>query len=201
MGHLNVQVAYADPVDDAEPEWLTPEERRAWIALVALVEVLPSTLDVQLKRDGGLNHFEYQVMAGLSEAPGRAIRMSDLALFASGSLSRLSHAVGRLERRGWVTRRSCPSDPRYVEAVLTDAGLDTMRLIAPGHVGEARRLVFDALSARQVTQLEQIARAVVAAAAPTTADLLDKGLADTPDGGRAAAASAARPARAADSSG
>ena len=188
-------------VDTDEPRWLTSEERRAWIALMALVEVLPAALDVQLKRDGGLNHFEYQVMAGLSEAPDRSIRMSDLALFASGSLSRLSHAVGRLEKRGWVVRRTCPSDPRYVEAVLTNAGLDAMRLIAPGHVAEARRLVFDVLSARQVTQLGQIARAVVAAAAPATADLLDKGLADTPDGGRAAAASAARPARAADSSG
>ena len=166
-------------MDDAEPQWLTPEERRAWIALVALVEVLPSTLDVQLKRDGGVNHFEYQVMAGLSEAPERAIRMSDLALFASGSLSRLSHAVGRLEKRGWVTRRSCPSDPRYVEAVLTEAGLDTMRLIAPGHVGEARRLVFDALSARQVTQLEQIALAIVRASAPDTAQLIDDGIAGT----------------------
>ena len=179
MRHLNVQVAYAGPVDDAGPQWLTPEERRAWIALVALVEVLPSTLDVQLKRDGGVNHFEYQVMAGLSEAPGRAIRMSDLALFASGSLSRLSHAVGRLEKRGWVTRRSCPSDPRYVEAVLTEAGLDTMRLIAPGHVGEARRLVFDGLSARQVSQLEQIALAIVRASAPDTAQLIDDGIAGT----------------------
>jgi len=176
MGHLNVQVAYAGPVDDAEPQWLTPEERRAWIALIALAEVLPSTLDVQLKRDGGLNHFEYQVMAGLSEAPARAIRMSDLALFASGSLSRLSHAVGRLEKRGWVTRRSCPSDPRYVEAVLTDPGLDAMRLIAPGHVAEARRLVFDALSARQVTQLEQIALAIVRVSAPDTAELIDHGV-------------------------
>jgi DNA-binding MarR family transcriptional regulator len=164
-------------VDDAEPQWLTEDERRAWIALVALVEVLPSTLDVQLKRDGGVNHFEYQVMAGLSEAPGRAIRMSDLALFASGSLSRLSHAVGRLEKRGWVTRRTCPSDPRYVEAVLTEAGLDTMRLIAPGHVAEARRLVFDGLSARQVSQLEHIALAIVRASAPDTAALIDDGIA------------------------
>jgi DNA-binding MarR family transcriptional regulator len=164
-------------VDSAEPTWLSPDERRAWIALMALIEVLPSALDVQLKRDGRLNHFEYQVMAGLSEAPGRAIRMSDLALFASGSLSRLSHAVGRLEKRGWVVRRACTTDPRYVEAVLTDDGLRHMEQVAPGHVTEARRLVLDALTARQVAQLEAIARRVVRAAAPATADLLDEGIA------------------------
>ena len=164
-------------VDTDEPRWLTSEERRAWIALMALVEVLPAALDVQLKRDGGLNHFEYQVMAGLSEAPDRSIRMSDLALFASGSLSRLSHAVGRLEKRGWVVRRTCPSDPRYVEAVLTDAGMRLMEEVAPGHVAEARRLVLDALTARQVTALETIARRVVQSAAPATGELLAKGLA------------------------
>ena len=181
-------------MDDVEPQWLTPDERRAWIALMALVEVLPSTLDVQLKRDGGLNHFEYQVMAGLSEAENRAIRMSDLALFASGSLSRLSHAVGRLEKKGWVLRRSCPSDPRYVEAVLTDAGAAFMTQIAPAHVAEARRLVIDVLTARQVGQLEAIARRVVGVAAPYTADLLDEGLAALPDGGVAGAASRRRSA-------
>jgi DNA-binding MarR family transcriptional regulator len=160
----------------AEPQWLSPDERRAWIALMVLVEALPSTLDVQLKRDGGVNHFEYQVLAGLSEATGRAIRMSDLALFASGSLSRLSHAVGRLEKRGLVLRRSCTTDPRYVEAVLTDAGVAFMTQIAPAHVAEARRLVFDALTPRQVGQLEQIARSVLGEAAPYAAQLLNEGL-------------------------
>lgn len=167
---------YAEPVDNDEPHWLSPDERRAWIALMALVEVLPATLDAQLKRAGGVNHFEYQVLAGLSDAPDRTIRMSDLALFASGSLSRLSHAVARLEKKGWVLRRSCASDPRYVEAVLTDAGAAFMREIAPGHVAEARRLVIDALTPRQVAQLEKIARTVVGVAAPYTAELIDQGI-------------------------
>ncbi len=188
-------MSYSEHVDSPEPQWLFPDERRAWIALMALVEVLPSALDVQLKRDGGLNHFEYQVMAGLSEAPERAIRMSDLAAFASGSLSRLSHAVGRLERKGWVLRRSCPTDPRYVEAVLTEAGAAFMTEIAPAHVAEARRLVIDVLTPRQVGQLEQIARRVVGAAAPYTAELLDEGLSAPPDEGAAGAASRLRRAR------
>jgi DNA-binding MarR family transcriptional regulator len=114
--------------------------------------------------------------------------MSDLAVFASGSLSRLSHAVARLEKRGGVLRRSCPTDPRYVEAVLTDAGTAFMTEIAPAHVAEARRLVIDVLTPRQVGQLETIARRVVGAAAPYTAQLLDEGLAALPDVGEAGAA-------------
>ena len=182
-------------MDTVNPQWLTADERRAWIALMALVEVLPSALDVQLKRDGGLTHFDYQVMAGLSDAPGHAIRMSDLALFTSGSLSRLSHAVSRLENRGLVERRACPSDPRYVEAVLSEAGLRVMEQVAPGHVAEVRRVVFDCLTQSQVAQLETIARRVIRASSPATGRLLDDGLDAGPDEGVVVAAARARAAR------
>jgi DNA-binding MarR family transcriptional regulator len=154
--------------------WLSKDELRSWIALSALLEVLPSAVDAQLKRDAGLNHFEYQVMAGLSESPDRAIRMSVLAAFASGSLSRLSHAVGRLEKQGWVIRRTCPDDARYTEAVLTDAGMAKMIDSAPGHVREARRLVIDALTPTQLAQLGRIARRILEAASPETVHLIDE---------------------------
>ena len=84
----------------AEPQWLTGEERDAWIPLVGMLIKLPAALDAQLQRDAGLSHFEYMVLSRLSEAPDRTLRMSDLAILANGSLSRLSHVVTRLERRG-----------------------------------------------------------------------------------------------------
>ena len=107
--------------------WLSADELRSWIALSVLLEALPGAIDAQLRRDAGLNSFEYQVMAGLSDAPDHAIRMSVLAAFASGSPSRLSHAVGRLEAQGFVVRRQAGDDPRAVEAVLTAAGRAKMR--------------------------------------------------------------------------
>jgi DNA-binding MarR family transcriptional regulator len=152
--------------------WLTPEQLRAWLALNALTEVLPSAVDAQLKRDAGINRFEYQVMAGLSESPGRTIRMSVLATFASGSLSRLSHALTRLESHGWVVRRPSADDPRAVEAVLTDAGWAKVQETAPGHVREARRLVVDVLSPAQTAQLERICMKLLDAVGPDQADLL-----------------------------
>ena len=87
-----------------EPRWLADEEQQAWRPFAALLFRLPAALDAQLQRDAQLTHFEYMVLVSLSEAPDRALRMSDLAAMASGSLSRLSHVVSRLERRGWVRR-------------------------------------------------------------------------------------------------
>lgn len=160
-----------DHTDDVP--WLSPVQLRSWMALVAMSETLPAALDAQLKRDAGVNVFDYLVLAALSEAPDRTLRMSHLAALAQGSLSRLSHAVRRLEHEGWVQRRACPGDGRHTEARLTDAGWHKVVATAPEHVREARRLVVDVLTADELDQLGRIARKVVAATAPETVHLLD----------------------------
>jgi len=127
---------------------------------------LPCALDAQLQRDAGLSHFEYQVLAGLSEAPERSLRMSDLAVLANGSLSRLSHVVNRLAKRGWVRRSADPADGRFTLAVLTDEGWDKVVETAPGHVEAVRGFVFDALSEEQAKQLNQIGYKIIKAIDP-----------------------------------
>lgn len=129
-----------------EPRWLTDEEQQAWRPFAALLFRLPAALDAQLQRDAQITHFEYMVLISLSEAPDRTSRMSDLAAMANGSLSRLSHVVSRLERRGWVRRESCPGDGRFINAVLTDEGLEKVVATAPGHVEAVRKLIVDALT-------------------------------------------------------
>ena len=133
--------------------WLSPNEQAAWRQLVALLFRLPGALDAQLQRDAGISNFEYMVLTGLSEAENHTLRMSDLAAMASGSLSRLSHVVSRLEKRGWVRREPCPGDGRFVNAVLTDDGWAKVIATAPGHVEAVRRLVVDALSPQQLSAL------------------------------------------------
>src|SRR4051794_5656537 len=98
----------SDVEDAPEPRWLDDEERRTWLSLVSVMMRLPAALDAQLQRDAGMSHFEYQVVAALSESPERTMRMSTLAMLSEGSLARLSQAVGRLERRGWVRRTPDP---------------------------------------------------------------------------------------------
>jgi DNA-binding MarR family transcriptional regulator len=139
-----------------EPRWLDADERAAWLSLAGVVTLLPAALDAQLQRDAGLSHFEYMVLAMLSERPSRTARMSELAALANGSLSRLSHVARRLEDQGFLVRQACPEDRRATNAVLTDAGYDKVVTTAPGHVAAVRRLVFDALSPAQRGQLRTI---------------------------------------------
>jgi DNA-binding MarR family transcriptional regulator len=149
-----------------EPRWLDPEESQAWTALASTLIRLPSALDAQLRRDAGISHFEYQVLAKLSQVPGRTLRMSALATLTEGSLPRLSQVVARLERRGWVHRTPDPEDGRYTLAVLTDEGGTKLAGAAPGHVAEVRRLVFDPLTKAQSRQLREIGRRVMHAIDP-----------------------------------
>ena len=149
-----------------EPRWLTAEERHAWMALGSVLFRLPPALDAQLQRDADLSFFEYGVLAALSEAPDRTLRMSDLAFLAEGSLPRLSQVVGRMERRGWVSRKPDPTDGRYTLAILTDDGWEKVVRTAPGHVEAVRLLVFDALTKTQVGQLTSIGQRVMRAIDP-----------------------------------
>jgi len=144
-----------------ETPWLTRAQLRAWMKLVAVMELLPAALDQQLQRDADLTHFDYMVVAMLSETESRTLRMSALASATNASLPRLSHVVSRLEKRGLVRR--CPSvdDRRATDVRLTDAGYDAIVAAAPDHVRTARRFVVDALTDEQVGQLDDITRALL----------------------------------------
>lgn len=151
-----------------ETPWLSEAQQDAWRVLVSLVTRLPAALDTQLQRDSDLTHFEYFVLAVLSETADRRLRLSELASQANASLSRLSHVVTRLEKRGWV-RRETVTGVRGAFAVLTDDGMRTVAQAAPGHVRTVQALVFAGLDERQVTQLQALGTALV--------DQLDRGIA------------------------
>ena len=142
-------------------DWLDDEQQAAWVRLIAMVELLPGVLDTQLRRDADLTHFEYFLLAMLSEAPERTLRMTALALRTNATLPRLSHVVRRLEERGLVERFPCPEDGRATNARLTKAGWAKVVDTAPGHVATVRENIIDALTPKQVAQLAEIAGAVL----------------------------------------
>jgi DNA-binding MarR family transcriptional regulator len=145
----------------AEPTWLNEDELATWMVLIGVLFRLPAALDSQLRRDAGLTHFDYGVLAALSNAPSKTMRMSDLADFSQCSLSRLSHGVKRLEERGWVRRSPLPTDGRITIAKLTPAGLRMLVATAPGHVDEVRRLVMQGLSPEQLKVLRDVGRSIL----------------------------------------
>lgn len=142
-------------------QWLTEQERAAWLRLTAVVELLPGVLETQLRRDSDLTHFEYFTLAMLSEAPGRTLRMTELAARTNATLSRLSHVVGRLEKRSFVVRAPSPDDGRVTNATLTAVGWEKVQEAAPGHVGAVQRNVIQALTPAQVDQLTAIGDAIL----------------------------------------
>jgi DNA-binding MarR family transcriptional regulator len=136
--------------------WLSAQEMSAWRKFVAVVELLPGALDAELQRDSGLSHFEYFVMAMLSETPGRTLRMTQLGSETNATLPRLSHVVSRLEKRGYVERSRCEQDRRATNATLTASGWDMVVAAAPGHLGAVRYNAIDPLDARDIEDLDRI---------------------------------------------
>jgi DNA-binding MarR family transcriptional regulator len=155
-------LGYAWVMTDSRARWLSAEEQNAWRTFLAATATLFSAVEGQLHRESGIPHGYYEILVNLSEAPGRSLRMSQLAEASTSSKSRLSHAVARLEERGWVERLDCPTDRRGQVARLTDAGFAALDAAAPGHVEQVRRSLFDRITPEQVAQLAAIGAAVAA---------------------------------------
>ena len=152
-----------EAVNTTTPRWLTAEEQRIWRLFLQACEALFAAAEAQLVRDFGIPHGYYEILVHLSEAPGRALRMTDLANASTFSKSRLSHAVARLEERGWVVRRECPTDRRGQIAQLTDVGFAALAAAAPSHVEQVRKSLIDVLTPEQLAHLGEISAAIVAA--------------------------------------
>lgn len=142
-------------------QWLEDDELRAWLQLARVMLKLSPALDSQLQRDADMTHFDYLCLAMLSEVDDRTLRMSRLADQVNASLSRLSHVITKLERRGWVERTPCADSRRVTMVRLTDAGWQVLEQAAPGHVGTVRALVFEGLTGADVRHLERIAGHIV----------------------------------------
>ncbi|MEU8889371.1 MarR family transcriptional regulator [Streptomyces sp. NPDC048442] len=151
----------------AAPRWLNDEEQRVWRAYIHATTLLDDTLDRQLQRDAGMPHMYYGLLVQLAQAPEHRLRMTELAKHAKITRSRLSHAVARLERNGWVRRQDCTSDKRGQNAILTDEGYAVLKEAAPRHVSLVRKAMFDRLSEEQVHQLGEIMCVIADGLEPT----------------------------------
>ncbi|RBY86991.1 MarR family winged helix-turn-helix transcriptional regulator [Blastococcus sp. TF02A-26] len=136
--------------------WLDAEEQKAWRAYLYSTQLLTDRLDRELTQATGISHAYYEILVALSETPGRSLRMSELADRCLSSRSRLSHAVSRLEERGWVRRQVCPEDGRGQLAVLTDEGFAALEAAAHVHVESVRTHLFDQLTPEQVASMRDV---------------------------------------------
>ncbi|GGN62147.1 MarR family transcriptional regulator [Streptomyces albiflavescens] len=144
----------------AETRWLNDEEQRTWRSFLLASRLLFERVERQLKQDADISFAYYEILTRLSEAPGRTMRMADLAAACVFDRSRLSHAIDRLVRDGWVRRVPCPSDTRGQLAELTDEGMEKVRQAAHDHVEQVRSLLLDRLTLDQRTALQEISEAL-----------------------------------------
>jgi DNA-binding MarR family transcriptional regulator len=154
------RIAY--PLVMTGTRWLSADEQRAWRGYLEATLLLFDELERQMQKDSGMPHAYYEILVRLSESDAREMRMSELAVRTRSSRSRLSHAVARLEERGWVERRDCPTDRRGQVAHLTEKGFGVLAAAAPSHVEAVRKHVIDQLSPAQITSLAEIGETIIA---------------------------------------
>jgi DNA-binding MarR family transcriptional regulator len=137
------------------PRWLNPTEMAAWRRYIVASRRLLEALDSDLA-DHELSMPDYEILAQLSDAPERRMRMSELADVAMLSRSRLSHRMKVMEKAGWVRREACPVDKRGFFAVMTAKGWKAIEAAAPDHVDSVRRRFVDLLSKEDQLILAEI---------------------------------------------
>jgi DNA-binding MarR family transcriptional regulator len=145
-----------------EPRWLSPAQARAWLGYRRMRALLDLQVSRDLAKDSGLSDADYDVLSNVSESPGHSMRLGDLAARMLWSKSRLSHHVARMERRGLVARRDCPSDGRGAILTLTEAGWHAVTTAAPAHVDSVRRHFVDLLTSEQIQVLGDLTETVLA---------------------------------------
>ena len=139
----------------SEPRWLNAAEMKAWRRYIIASRRLLEALDDDLAAHD-ISMSDYEVLAQLSEAPDRRMRMSELADVAMISRSRLSHRIKVMEKAGWVKREACPIDKRGYFAVMTPKGWKAIVAAAPDHVASVRERFLDALDKSDQKVLAEI---------------------------------------------
>ena len=143
-------------MNDSDVRWLSEDESTNWRSFLHLNAILGARLDHDLVSGHGLTLAEYEVLVHLSEASDFTLRMSNLAELCYVSRSGLTRRLDSLIRTGMVVKRTCPSDRRGMNAVLTAKGLDKIRSAAPTHVSGVRDYFFDLLSSDEVEKLGEL---------------------------------------------
>jgi len=135
-----------------EPRWLDETQQQAWQGILVVLNRAIPEMERTFKAHDLLT-VQYGILVSLAEAPDRTLRLSHLADLANTSQSRLTHRLRRLVARGDIDITEDPEDRRAKNATLTDAGQERLKRIAPLHVEDVQRLIFDHLDAEQTVAL------------------------------------------------
>jgi DNA-binding MarR family transcriptional regulator len=141
----------------ANQRGLTASQQRTWLSYMRVYHRLEYEMNRQLKTESGLSLGDYTVLNALSQAPGHRLQLSGLAITIGWELSRLSHHLQRMTKRGLVDRGTSETDGRATDALLTEQGWEKLTSAAPQHAAWVRRIFFSDIA---VADQEQLADAL-----------------------------------------
>lgn len=152
---------------------LTADENLLWNRFVALLATAPAALDDRVRAMTGLNHFQYTVLDALAAQPDRRLQLTAVAKAADSSLSRLSHAIDKLENAGLVERATCDHDRRASWAVLTDAGAELVDHTRQNYATLVRDVLIGRVPAAHIAGLTDLLTALLPEATARECETLD----------------------------
>lgn len=161
-------------VEHLDHPWLSTNELSAWMTLGAVLEALPPLINGQLRTSAQLNFFEYSILAHLSAHENHSRAMNEIKTLSGSSPSRMTHAINRLEQRGFVTRMPHPDGGRSLLLHLTQLGEAILKKTAPGHAREVAQTIMAALTADQIQALDEICSTLITHNDPALAVLLTR---------------------------
>jgi DNA-binding MarR family transcriptional regulator len=119
------------------------QERLLWARYNAVLTTVPGMIDERMRAATGLSRFQFMLLETLARTPDRRLQLADVARVADSSLSRLSHAITRLEDAGLVERETCDTDRRASWAVLTAQGAKAVDDARDQHSRVMREVLLD----------------------------------------------------------
>lgn len=135
---------------------LNTAELGAWRGLLRVHADLVRELDAELELEHGLPLSSYEVLLHLHDAPGRRLRMNELADSVLLTVSGITRVVDRLVRDGLVARERCETDRRGLNAVLTDAGVEAFLAARCTHLRGIRERFLSRLDRTEQERLSAI---------------------------------------------
>lgn len=138
----------------------TREQLRVWREYIETAEHLRARLSSRLLSESSLSSADYRVLLELAEAPQGTLRSSELASRIGWERSRLSHHLGRMQKRSLIRREPCADDVHGVDVIVTEHGREAFRAASVPHLRAVRELFLDAFPPELLARVDEVSSAL-----------------------------------------
>ena len=139
-----------------------PKYVDAWGYILRLQALVVGRIEEDLRSRGEISLTWYDVLLALDNAPGKRLRMSEIADRIVLSRSALTRSVDKLEAEGYLKRAPCRDDERGAYAVLLKKGERALARVRPVYWAGIKKYFASGLTNAEISGLESILEKIVA---------------------------------------